>query len=82
MLICFIFPWSLYFEWNFHITVLCFSIGMILMAFSGYATHSATLDLRAFTTDPLGWRKIKKSEGASAEQEKSEKSGDNRIDPS
>ncbi len=64
------------------LSIIGFCLGLFLVGFAGLALKSKTLDLRAFTNDPLGWRKIKKSEGASAEQEKSEKSGDNRIDPS
>ena len=51
----------LYWEWHALIVVACFVLGMVLMGFSAYATQSATLDLRAFTNDPLGWRKAKKS---------------------
>ena len=50
---------------------------MVLMGFSAYATKSATLDLRAFTNDPLGWRKAKESykEGEQAD-DKDRKGGE------
>lgn len=51
----------LYFLWHAFVVIPCFVLGMVLMGFSSYATQSATLDLRAFTNDPLGWRKAKKS---------------------
>jgi hypothetical protein len=51
----------LYCEWHAFIVLPCFVLGMVLMGFSAYATQSATLDLRAFTNDPLGWRKAKAS---------------------
>ena len=49
----------LYYSWHALIVIPCFVLGMVLMGFSAYATQSATLDLRAFTNDPLGWRKAK-----------------------
>ncbi|WP_029463519.1 hypothetical protein [Serpentinimonas barnesii] len=51
----------LYFSWHAFIVIPSFVLGMIFMGFSAYATQSATLDLRAFTNDPLGWRKAKGS---------------------
>lgn len=51
----------LYYSWHALIVIPCFVLGMVLMGFSAYATQSATLDLRAFTNDPLGWRKAKQS---------------------
>lgn len=49
----------LYMEWHPYVVISGLLIGMILMGFSAYANHSAVLDLRAFTNDPLGWRKAK-----------------------
>lgn len=51
----------LYFKLHPWIVVFGLVLGMVLMGFSAYATKSATLDLRAFTNDPIGWRKAKKS---------------------
>jgi len=52
---------AFYFEINLYLSLLIIAIGLVLVAFSGGSTQSATLDLRAFTNDPLGWRKAKKS---------------------
>lgn len=51
----------MYFSWHAFIVIPSFVLGMVFMGFSAYATQSATLDLRAFTNDPLGWRKAKKT---------------------
>lgn len=51
----------LYFAWHYYVVVICFVVGTLLMGFAGLAIQSATLDLRAFTKDPLGWRAIKKA---------------------
>lgn len=68
---------SFYFDIDFYLSLLIISIGFLLLAFSGYSTQSATLDLRTFTSDPLGWRKAKQSykEGEQAEN-KDGKSGE------
>jgi hypothetical protein len=50
-----------YFDINIYISVSFLIFGSLLIGFSGYATQSATLDLRTFTKDPLGWRNAKKS---------------------
>jgi hypothetical protein len=64
----------LYFAWHALIVIPCFTLGMVLVGFSAYATQSATLDLRAFTNDPLGWRKAKQSyKEEAAPEEDSEK---------
>ena len=44
-----------------HTVVGGLALGRVLMEFSACATQSATLDFRAFTNDPLGWRKANKS---------------------
>jgi hypothetical protein len=51
---------AFYFEMNFYLSVVVMIVGFLLVGFSGLATQSSTLDLRAFTKDPLGWRKAKK----------------------
>jgi hypothetical protein len=51
----------LYFELDPYLVVGGYFIGMILMGFSSIALKSSTLDLRAFTNDPLGWRAAKAS---------------------
>jgi hypothetical protein len=65
----------LYWGWDALIVISCFVLGMVLMGFSAYATQSATLDLRAFTSDPLGWRKAKQSykEDAAPEEDSEKK---------
>ena len=67
----------LYYLWHTYVVIPCFVLGMVLMGFSAYATKSATLDLRAFTNDPLGWRKAKESykEGEQAD-DKDRKGGE------
>jgi hypothetical protein len=54
---------------NFYIVILGLFVGMVLCGFSAYAIQSATLDLRAFTNDPLGWRKAKSTYKKEAEFE-------------
>jgi hypothetical protein len=51
----------LYFEFKPLIVIGGFLVGMLLMGFSSIALRSATLDLRAFTNDPIGWRKAKET---------------------
>jgi hypothetical protein len=51
----------LYWELHFYFVIAGFVIGSLLMGISGLAGRSAVLDLRAFTNDPLGWRKAKES---------------------
>ncbi len=50
-----------YINMNLYLSIFIIIIGLLLIAFSGYSTQSATLDLRTFTKDPLGWRKAKQS---------------------
>jgi hypothetical protein len=52
---------AFYFVFNFYLSIIVIFVGCLLIAFSGYSTQSATLDLRTFTRDPLGWRKSKQS---------------------
>ncbi len=66
----------LYWAWHALIVIPCFVLGMVLMGFSAYATQSATLDLRAFTNDPLGWRKAKKSYESKEDFDAAPKKGD------
>jgi hypothetical protein len=66
----------LYWAWHALIVIACFVLGMVLMGFSAYATQSATLDLRAFTNDPLGWRKAKKSYETKEDSDEAPKKGD------
>ena len=66
----------LYWAWHALIVIPCFVLGMVLLGFSAYATQSATLDLRAFTNDPLGWRKAKKSYESTEDSDKAPKKGD------
>jgi len=66
----------LYFEPHPWIVVFGVFVGMTLMGFAAFSSKSATLDLRAFTHDPLGWRKAKKS----YESPKSDSQSDNSID--
>ena len=73
---------TLYFQPPFWLGIFFITVSVVVGAIGTAAGAAESVGLKPFTTDPLGWRKIKKSEGASAEQEKSEKSGDNRIDPS
>ncbi len=51
----------LYMQWHPYVVIPAMAVGISLMVFSSYANQSATLDLRAFTNDPLGWRKAKAS---------------------
>jgi hypothetical protein len=51
----------LYFELHIYFVLAGFVAGSLLMGISGLAGRSAVLDLRAFTNDPLGWRKAKES---------------------
>jgi uncharacterized membrane protein YiaA len=66
----------LYWAWHALIVIPSFVLGMVLMGFSAYATQSATLDLRAFTNDPLGWRKAKKSYETKEDSDDAPKKGD------
>jgi len=63
----------LYFELSYWIVIGGWTLGMLLMGVSGLVTQSATLDLRAFSRDPFGWRKAKQSyqattDGASGDE--------------
>ena len=57
----------LYFELHQFLVVGGLLIGVSLVAGASLALRSATLDLRAFTNDPLGWRNAKKSYQAGVE---------------
>lgn len=51
----------MFFEWHPYIVVGGYIVGLTLCGFAALAAKSTTLDLRAFTSDPLGWRKAKSS---------------------
>lgn len=51
----------IFFEWPPYLVVGGYIIGLTLCGFAALAAKSTTLDLRAFTDDPLGWRKAKSS---------------------
>lgn len=51
----------LYFQLHLYLVVGGALIGASMMVFASIALQSATLNLQAFTNDPLGWRKAKES---------------------
>ena len=56
----------LYFELKPLVVIGGFLVGMPLIGFASIALRSATLNLGAFTNDPIGWRKAKESYQADA----------------
>jgi hypothetical protein len=62
---------SLYFwkQLNYYIVIFGLILSMVLGGFASIALKSSTLDLRAFTADPIGWRKAKASYKKEADAE-------------
>ncbi len=48
-------------QWPIILIVISKVVGLCIIGFASIAIISKTLDLRAFTFDPLGWRKVKMS---------------------
>lgn len=48
-------------QWSAMWVILSMVVGLCIVGFASIAIRSKTLDIRAFTTDPLGWRKAKKT---------------------
>lgn len=53
--------YTLLFADSFFLGMLSFVVGCSLLGFAALSNNAASIGLKPFTSDPLGWRKAKKS---------------------
>jgi hypothetical protein len=72
---------TLYFQPPFWLGIFFITISVVVGAIGTAAGVAESVGLKPFTTDPLGWRKIKKSESKSVENESTDETRDKGTNP-